>query len=158
MITIAIFTKLDKKENENSVFSHEKLITPIKTDLSPEEENREVIAWKTIQIRKFTTEHIDPIWAEKTQNQIKQQLELLKKIRRQEGLDIFELESIECYTTICFTLLRWKNVELAREASAALAGYNYRLPCATSSLIYDKVENSEDTPYRHEVIFGCLRD
>lgn len=121
----------------------------------PEEQAREVIAWRDVQLREFNAERVAPDWATRSQEQLGARLQVLNQQRSRHDLEAFDVERIECRTSMCIASLAWNGIEQAREASTTLAGFNYRLPCATSSLVYDKPGESSHGRYRHELIFRC---
>lgn len=155
--TVVLFAALERPLTDGSVVVHERSAPPRRMQLSSNEETQQVIAWRQSQMRRFNEEQVAPIWARQTQNQLEERLQVLKDRRAQQELDVFEIRNVECRSSMCVALLRWEDIEHAREASASLAGFNYRLPCATSSLVYDALDKPQDVPYRHEVIFRCQR-
>ncbi len=131
---------------------------PNKKEVQTEaEENEQVIAWKQMQMLTFNNEQKAPLWSEQTQNQLIERFKLLNDERTQHDFTPFQVDNVECRSSICVVILRWDDIELARDASPAIAMFDYQLPCATSSLIYNDPEQTEEVNYRHEVIFRCKR-
>lgn len=122
-----------------------------------EEEIQQVIAWRTEQLAKFNAESIDPEWSENTQNILLGQFDDINQERGLYELEPFIVDNLECRTSMCVATLRWDNIEIARDASPTIAGYNYHLICATSSLVYDDPQQADNENYRSEVIFRCKR-
>ena len=123
--------------------------------LNPHQQAQEIAAWRDARLREFNAERPLPGWSTNAQNQLEAHLEQLRQARSDQDLDVFDVVKVECHTSLCIASLAWDHIAYAREASTSLAGCNYRLPCATSSLVYDRPGEVSVGRYRHELIFHC---
>ena len=152
----AAFIFINQKDLPSGQFSVQQQSEPeLIRESTVEEEIQQVIAWRTEQIAKFYAESIDPEWSKHAQNLLLGQFDDINQERSLYELEPFIVDNLECRSSMCIATLRWDNIEIARDASPTLAGYNYHLLCATSSLVYDDPQQAENENYRSEVIFRC---